>query len=136
MGLDMYAYAATRSGQQQEFWEGADIDPDTGEFTNPRASKPQEIAYWRKHPCLHGWMAQLYRARGGLGNFNGDELELSWADLDQLEETIKSGGLPLTEGFFFGEDESEYYRESDLKFIREARSYLFLGLRVFYNSSW
>jgi hypothetical protein len=28
------------------------------------------------------------------------------------------------------------YREQDLAFVREARADLFMGLRVFYNSSW
>jgi hypothetical protein len=29
------------------------------------AEESQELAYWRKHPNLHGWMEQLYRAKGG-----------------------------------------------------------------------
>ena len=136
MGLDMYAYVAARAGQQQEFWDGADMDKTTGEFTNPKVTKPMEIAYWRKHPNLHGWFERLYRERGGEGDFNGDELELTNEDLDQLEADIKASQLPETSGFFFGDPSDDYYRDSDLAFIKEARSYLFLGLRVFYNSSW
>ena len=39
---------------------------------------------------------------------------------------------------FDGEPEGSWTKhcEADLKFIKEARSQLFLGLRVFYNSSW
>lgn len=136
MGLDMYAYVATRQGQQQEFWDGAEMDTKSGEFLNPNVPNPTEIAYWRKHPNLHGWMEQLYRSQGGEGKFNGDELELTWEDLEQLEEDILEGRLPSTTGFFFGDASDDRYREQDLKFIKEARSYLFLGLRVFYNSSW
>ena len=126
MGLDMYAYAAAR----------ANADWNTGE--------QREIAYWRKHPNLHGWMEQLWTEKGRPGidehlqdvMFNGIELQLTWEDLDKLEEDITNGRLPHTTGFFFGDNSDDYYREQDLKFIREARSEIFLGLKVFYNSSW
>ena len=81
MGLDMYAYVAARAGQQNEFYEGAELDPDTREYVNPRVNRPREIAYWRKHPNLHGWMALLWLAREGnelreIDNFNGVELDV------------------------------------------------------------
>jgi hypothetical protein len=41
-----------------------------------------------------------------------------------------------TTGFFFGNPADDIYREADLEFVRNARAELFLGLRVFYNSSW
>ena len=127
MGLDMYAYVATK---------------EDNHTTN---SSSRELAYWRKHPNLHGWMEELWRSKGCPGGdtdnsddwtFNGVELELTWDDLEQLEKDITEGNLPYTEGFFFGSPSDDYYRETDLKFIREARAELFLGLRVFYNSSW
>jgi hypothetical protein len=68
--------------------------------------------------------------------FNGVELELTWEDLDQLEQDVKEKRLPATTGFFFGEDSDEYYLEQDLEFIKTARADLFMGLKVFYNSSW
>lgn len=121
MGLDMYAYAAARANAA---W-------DSGE--------QREIAYWRKHPNLHGWMERLWQSRGGYTNdtmFNGIELELTWEDLDKLEEDVKNGGLPHTVGFFFGDNSDDYYRDEDLEFIKKARTELFTGLKVFYNSSW
>jgi hypothetical protein len=142
MGLDMYAYVAAREGQQKEFWEDGEFDSETGDYTNPKVTKPIEIAYWRKHPNLHGWMEELWQSKGCPRDndddvtFNGIELELTWEDIDMLEEDINQGALPGTSGFFFGDPADDYYREDDLKFIREARSQLFLGLRVFYNSSW
>ena len=140
MGLDMYAYVAAKQGQFSEFWDNAYHDKTTGEFVNNSVTKPQEIAYWRKHPNLHGWMEQLW-ARKGYPNdsghdFNGVELEITAEDLDELEQAIKDQMLPHTEGFFFGNPSDDYYHEDDLKFIKEARFYLFSGLRVFYNSSW
>lgn len=136
MGLDMYVYVAARAGQEKEYWDSAEWDSETQSYLNETVTKPLEIAYRRKHPCLHGWMESVYRERGGQGDFNGDELELTSEDLDQLEEAINTNSLPHTEGFFFGSDASEHYREGDLKFVKEARAHLFLGLRVFYNSSW
>jgi hypothetical protein len=130
MGLDQYAYVAAKA----EAWQ----DGNT----------PRELAYWRKHPNLQGWMEQLWREKGcpGVSNnldidnndvtFNGIELELTWADIDQLEDDIKNKRLPATSGFFFGTDSDDHYREDDLAFVRRARAELFLGLRVFYNSSW
>ena len=136
MGLDMYAYVAARAGQQNEFYEGAEWDEDSGNMVNPAVNKPRELAYWRKHPNLHGWMERLWRERGGDGDFNGDELELTAEDLDNLEYDVQNNRLPPTSGFFFGEGADDYYKQDDLKFIQEARAEMFLGLKVFYNSSW
>jgi len=141
MGLDMYAYVAAKAGQQREYYDGCEVN-DAGEYTNPNITQPREIAYWRKHPNLHGWMERCYhnkvRAVGGLtmGDFNGIELELTHDDLEILESDIMAGTLPATSGFFFGNDADDHYREQDLEFIKNARAELFMGLKVFYNSSW
>jgi hypothetical protein len=137
----MYAYVAARAGQQTEFYEGAEWDADLKEHRNPNVNKPREIAYWRKHPNLHGWMAQLWLGRENnelrdAGNFNGIELELTAEDLDNLERAVKKRRLPATSGFFFGTDADQHYYKDDLKFIQLARAEMFLGLKVFYNSSW
>lgn len=140
MGLDMYAYVAAKEGQQREFYESAEFDNDAKDFVNKTVEQPREIAYWRKHPNLHGWMEQLWKSRnGGNGDsatFNGIELELTWEDLEVLELDIIAGTLPGTSGFFFGNDADDHYKEQDLKFVRDARAELFCGLKVFYNSSW
>ena len=112
----MYAYTADKAGQEVT---------------------ARELAYWRKHPNLHGWMERLAESKNlDYGSFNGVELELTWADLDALEQAVTHKQLPSTSGFFFGNDSDERYRESDLAFVKAARAELFLGLRVFYNSSW
>lgn len=142
MGLDMYAYVAAREGQYGECWEGGDFDKESGDYTNPTVTKPIEIAYWRKHPNLHGWMEQLWVEKGkpmlndDYPEFNGVELELTREDIDRLEQDILAQDLPETSGFFFGDPSDEYYRQQDLEFVKEARAQLFLGLKVFYNSSW
>ena len=124
MGLDMYAYTAAK--------------PDADYETEQR-----EIAYWRKHANLHGWMERLWEhkmlAEGRdpeQHTFNGIELELAWEDLDALEAAVREHRLPPTRGFFFGDGADDIYYDDDLKFIKQARAELFTGLKVFYNSSW
>ena len=118
MGLDMYAYTAAKEQAARE-------------------TSQREIAYWRKHPNLHGWMERLAESKNvEYSTFNGVELELTWEDLDDLERAITHGQLPSTQGFFFGNEADDFYKEQDLEFVRKARAELFLGLKVFYNSSW
>lgn len=142
MGLDMYAYVANRKGQRDEFYDqdGLEYNSKTGEWEVPDGgiSKPVEIAYWRKHPSLHGWMEQLWQKRNpdDTSSFNGIELELTWQDIDDLEQAVRHGQLPFTEGFFFGKPADNVYYEEDLKFCNDAKAEIFLGLKVFYNSSW
>ena len=143
MGLDMYAYVG-RPGQSAAYQsQEGDWDRDTQEWvTKGPVSKPVELAYWRKHPSLHGWMEQLWVQKGmpGTGNtdadFNGIELELTWNDVDDLERAVRHGKLPFTEGFFFGKPADNVYYEEDLKFCLDAKAEIFLGFKVFYNSSW
>ena len=131
MGLDMYAYVARKKDEMKEYYESYDYETDSGPVV-----KPREIAYWRKHPNLHGWMHKLWKERGHAGDFNGDELELTFEDLDRLEYVVKHRELPGTSGFFFGTDADDHYRDQDLEFIRMARSEITQGMKVFYNSSW
>ena len=144
MGLDQFAYVSSKAGDYSRYYESFSLE--AGQNTTPRA-RPRELAYWRKHPNLQGWMEQLWTKKGrpGVNNptdpeamFNGVELELTWEDIDQLEQDIISGAMSQlqTVGFFFGEDSDQHYRQHDLEFIKSARAELFLGLRVFYNSSW
>lgn len=123
MGLDMYAYRASQANSEYD--------------------DNREIAYWRKHPNLHGWMQRLWEEKGRPGltededpMFNGIELELTWDDIDRLEKDIKLGKLPSTSGFFFGRDADDHYKQYDLEFCKNAKADLFLCQRVFYNSSW
>lgn len=135
MGLDQYAYVASTSG------------------TSFDDSSRQEIAYWRKHPNIQGWMEQLWLRKMDIpvnssdqyiqnkyppDSFNCVELELTWEDIDKLEKDIISEKVSKlnTTGFFFGKPSDDYYREHDLQFCRNAKAELFIGRRVFYKSSW
>ena len=137
MGLDMYAYVATREGQQRDYYDGAEFDETTREYVNKKVSKPRELAYWRKHPNLHGWMETLAEQKKlKYDSFNGVEMELTAEDLDALERDVKKRQLPATSGFFFGNNSDQHYYDSDLAFVKAARTEMFMGLKVFYNSSW
>lgn len=132
MGLDQYMYIASKAG------------------TDYYDSSRQELGYRRKHPNLQGWMEQLWIDKGrpglhGVGQdneydatFNGIEVELTWDDVDNLERDIKNGVVSKlnTTGFFFGNPSDDYYYEDDLKFCIDAKAELFLGRKIFYNSSW
>ena len=91
MGLDQYAYVGY-AGQHDDY------DKQDGEFsggewvTKGEVSRPQELAYWRKHHTLQRWMKNLWIEKGkpNIGdtdaNFNCIELELTWDDIDRLEK--------------------------------------------------
>ena len=150
MGLDMYAYVAARAGQQAEYYEGSEWNDTAKDYVNTKVNKPREIAYWRKHPNLHGWMEQLWRNKkysvqptdasapveSDSDMFNGIEIELTAEDLDELERAVTHRQLPATRCFFFGEEADQFYHDKDLAFIKAARIEMFMGLKVFYNSSW
>ena len=137
MGLDQYAYTKPSVDSEEQ----------------------TELAYWRKHNRLQGWMEQLWNDKGRpnapeetspMGNFNCIPVELTLSDLEQLEAHVQDKVLPETGGFFFGQDSFDwedengndyegtdyYYKETDLKFIAEAREAIQKGLKVFYNCWW
>ena len=97
--------------------------------------KTEEVAYWRKHPDLHGWMQELYEEKGGEDkSFNGDPVVLTLADLDRLEDDILKENLPKTSGFFFGESGGMSLK--DLEFVLDARKVIQEGDTIYYDSSW
>ena len=105
-------------------------------YASKRGVKKIELACWRKHPNLEGFMAQLYEDKGGTKIFNCVKLRLDGHDLDSLETCIEAGELPETAGFFFGSGSDDDYREEDLQFIYKARQYLSEGYNITYTSWW
>ena len=139
MGLDQYATA--RKGEPRKVpqtWTTTDADGNEEEVVEYYNEWDDEIqlAEWRKHPNLQGWMQELYYEKGGEGEFNCVDLELTLEDLDALEATLDEEELPETVGFFFGTDSSDYYAETDREFIVQARAAIKQGYKVFYSSWW
>ncbi|NCA25152.1 MAG: phosphoglycerate kinase, partial [Betaproteobacteria bacterium] len=83
------------------------------------------------HEKMQGWDDPDRHDDDGV-DFNGVELELTRDDIDRLEDDVLNSRLPATQGFFFGVNSDDHYREQDLEFCRRARAELFLGLKVFY----
>ena len=99
-----------------------------------------EIGVWRKHPNLQGWMERLWLSQGNEGTFNCRPLRLEIEDIEQLQEDVEDGNLAEggedTDGFFFGDNSDEYYKEEDLAFCRWALTELEEGKEVYYDSWW
>jgi hypothetical protein len=131
MGLDQFAYRIPHKFD-------TDTPPREGVITEFLKTEGMEIHYWRKHPNLHGWMENLYHAKGGTEEeFDLVPLVLNEADLDRLETAVKNDWLPQTSGFLFGQsarDEAE--QKDDLEFIRKAREAIAEGYTIFYDSWW
>ena len=123
MGLDQYATA--RKGESSVDDEGFTCYEDS-----------MELAYWRKHPNLQGYMQQLWHEKGNDGEFNCVDLELTLKDLDALEDALDSKELPQTSGFFFGSNSDDHYEEQDREFIAQARDAIKQGYTVIYYSWW
>ena len=139
MGLDQYASA--RKGEPTLVEAGTSTyNDENGKevvetmWENEWADS-YDLADWRKHPNLQGFMENLYIEKGGEGEFNCVEVELGLADIDALEASVKSEELPETGGFFFGDDSSELYKKEDIRFCNAARKALKDGYTVIY-SSW
>ncbi len=112
MGLDQFAY--TKQEDQQN-----------------------EIATWRKHPNLQGYMEMIWEEKkGGDGEFNCVELELTENDIVDLRKFILEGALPKSVGFFWGSDSSDFYKLQDLDFCQKALTLIHNGEKVFYSSWW
>ena len=118
MGLDQNAYKVSQEGEREE------------------------LAYWRKHNRLQGWMENKYIDDGGMEQFNCIAVELTLEDIEQLDVVINNRMLPETGGFFFGSDSySDYegehgYKNDDIEFIDIARGELNKGNKIYYNCWW
>jgi len=136
MGLDQYAYKVKKGhiSKPVDFTFSV-FDENSGEWNRVIPEEDcSEIAYWRKHHDLQGWMQNLYIEKGGTSSyFNCDKLLLTSEDLDRLEHDVENKLLPSTSGFF---DNTDYYKESTLIFITDARRIIEEGYDIVYDSWW
>lgn len=116
MGLDQYAYKHKPNQSEQA----------------------EEIAYWRKHNALQGWMANFFELKTGEKDMNCQELYLAMEDIEMLEKAVLSNSLPKTDGFFYGGDSrfDDYQKRQTMEFIMEAKLALSEGYEVFYGANW
>ena len=116
MGLDQYAHRQDSNGEDVE------------------------LANWRKHNALQGWMEKLWTLKTGkpANDLNCEVMQLTAEDLENLKSVVENGDLPETMGFFFGPDSSqdETRKEKDLNFIKDALEAIDDGDKVFYSCWW
>ena len=139
MGLDQYATARKgepRTVKSEYTYTDQDGVEKEGFEEYLEWDDTIQLAEWRKHPNLQGWMEELWYEKGGEGEFNCVDLELTLEDLDALEATLDEEALPETAGFFFGGNADDHYAETDREFIVQARAAIKQGYKVFYSSWW
>ena len=139
MGLDQYAVARKgkpRTVKSEYTYTDHDGNEHEGVEEYLEWDDTIELATWRKHPNLQGWMQNLYYEKGGGEEFNCVDLELTLNDLDALEATLDEEELPETIGFFFGSNADDHYAEADREFIVQARAAIKQGYTVVYSSWW
>lgn len=127
MGLDMYVNTAniTPLAARQ-----VDFQPEDTSEDGP------ELFYWRNHYCLHWWMEDLYRVKGGAAKcFNITVLRLMPEDISALLKSLAADSLPKARGAIYGAASFETL-DHDLKFILKAREALRSGLAIYYTSMW
>lgn len=127
MGLDMYingtrrfkdAYERTKEGLHTE--------------------EKFELAYWRKHPNLHGYIVEKFAN----GTDDCNEVYMNAERIKELMEAVRERKLPHTTGFFFGESEgSPEEMNDDLSQLEKVLEWLTADdteayRDIFYRASW
>lgn len=92
-----------------------------------------ELAYWRKHPDLHGFIVRTFAN----GVDDCEPIELSVNDLSEVLKAAESDKLPKTTGFFFGESRLEHKFDTASR-LRDAIAWLKEDAtrKVVYQASW
>ena len=136
MGLDQYAMAVYPHRENTDFdyvWTRSD-----------NADKITDLAQWRKHADLQGYMEELFYAKREQAGeplerdwqaFNCQAVRLSFQDLEDLENAVKNENLPHTTGFFFGQSHPDDKKDT-LKFIVKARKAIAQDMEIYYDSWW
>lgn len=137
MGLDQYLYAK-RLSEQAIVTNSEDV------------VETIDVATWRKHPNLQGFMENIWRTKyedyvkkleeenpdSMFTLFNVQKVGLSLEDLNAWEQAVINEELPDTTGFFFGSDSDERYKDYDLETIKKAKELIKEGYLIFYDSWW
>lgn len=128
MGLDMYI----------RIDDGVTEEQENEAFAKQRnyyeqVYKPKELAYWRKHPNLHGYIVQTYAA----GVDECQRIPLTLENVQEILVASEADRLPETEGFFFGasrpEDKADTKEQLEkvLAWMRQDPT-----RKIYYRASW
>ena len=122
MGLDMYLNSRIyHSGiTYDENKKMRERKLETVEGFKKKATE-LEIAYWRKHPNLHGYIVKTFNE----GEDDCRPIELTPENLNQIANAIEKNELPYTQGCFFGSSEDhEEEKKENIKIFRDASIWL------------
>ena len=131
MGLDMYLNG-------KEFlwtnWENPEKNKKIDGFR--LKERILELGYWRKHPDLHGFIVQNFANNTD----NCEPIELTTENLVDILNAVKEDKLPHTKGFFFGESQPEYKKET-IEILEKAIKWLEtkkegIAKNIIYKTSW
>ena len=122
MGLDMNLYAERYRGFQYD----EDQEKHDTAFMGMKLQECKyEVAYWRKHNQLHGYLVKNFAHK------EEDNCEPIWLTKENIEEIIEYLGsvqdIPATPGFFFGDDSNDYHpdqRKEDVDAFNKALNFL------------
>ena len=143
MGLDMYLTGRKNIGGH---WQNPKVQEVRKEDGYLIEDITVSLGYWRKHRKLHGYIVNTFAD----GVDECQEIYLSAKDLQKIIEALRSGELPETEGFYFGNEEideeekkhtEEYigWLENAIKWL-EAPRHRFDTVRmlknIYYQASW
>lgn len=80
-----------------------------------------DLAYWRKHPDLHGFIVQAFAE----GRDDCQEIELDTTAIRCIISAVKEERLPHTEGFLFGASAgTDEEIEEDVSIFERALAWL------------
>ena len=98
-----------------------------------------EIAVFRKHPNLHGWIEKEWRNQvqpDETEDFNCVHFYLDLDTINRLQAANENDALPPTTGFFFGSDADDLYRDELNNACLDMKQALKDGYEVYYWSWW
>jgi hypothetical protein len=131
MGLDMYL-----DGEKYLWTDHLSPENNLREDGYRVKTRTIELAYWRKHPDLHGYIVNTFAE----GVDNCQPIALEATDIETIIEAVARDNLPHTEGFFFGASDGTEKQE-DLRIFRAALKWLRddqhgIFRTVYYRASW
>ena len=87
---------------------------------------------WHDHANLHEYLRRTFIRKGGIGEeFFQQEVQLTLADINQLEGLILVDALPQSDDEFYPPADDASHRDASLQFIEKARALIKAGFNVY-----
>ena len=133
---ELMAYIDKQESRKQAYNEMKDLIEELGES--------KEIAYWRKHSDLNGYMSNMYYDRGGQeDSFNCIPLLLSKEDIEKIiidhkAHLDKNNIFKVEEarGFFWGQSDISNWEQSLEDFERILKETDWDNSTIYYHCWW